>query len=80
MPINRQLLQQALTEQFPKSVIELTALVDDDNHWAVTVQSAEFRGLSRVQQHQLVYTALEKSLGEKVGGNLHALQLKTIAL
>ncbi|MBV8971995.1 MAG: BolA/IbaG family iron-sulfur metabolism protein, partial [Sphingomonadaceae bacterium] len=37
------------------------------------VVSATFAGLSRVKQHQLVYSAL----GGRMGGVLHALQLTT---
>ena len=35
----------------------------------------EFKGKSRIQQHQLVYEAL----GGRMGGVLHALQLTTAA-
>ncbi len=51
----------------------LTALADDNDHWAATVTSASFRGLSRVKQHQLVNAAF----GDKLGGELHALALTT---
>ncbi|MBT5752550.1 MAG: BolA family transcriptional regulator, partial [Rhodospirillaceae bacterium] len=37
------------------------------------IVSTAFHGLSRVQQHQMVY----KALGGRMGGDLHALALQT---
>ena len=50
-------------------------LAGDGDHYAATVVSESFRGKSRVQQHQLVYEALEGNMG----GALHALALQTSA-
>ncbi|HEX3754501.1 MAG TPA: BolA family transcriptional regulator [Rhizomicrobium sp.] len=60
---------------FPDAEIEMRDLAGDDNHWAATVKSAAFKGKSRVQQHQMVYAALNGNMG----GVLHALQLQTSA-
>ncbi len=50
-------------------------IVDGDGtHFAAVVVSEEFQGKSMVQQHQLVY----KTLGDKVGADIHALSLKTL--
>lgn len=51
------------------------ALVEspDNVHFSAHVKASAFDGLSRIQQHKLVYAALD---GE-VGGAIHALQLKT---
>ncbi|MFO1126259.1 MAG: BolA family protein [Methylocystis sp.] len=57
----------------PDAQVELTALVNDDDHWAATVVSESFRGLTRVKQHQMVNAAF----GARLGGELHALQLTT---
>ena len=48
-------------------------LAGDNDHWAARVTAPQFAGLSRVQQHKLVYEAL----GGRMGGELHALQLTT---
>jgi stress-induced morphogen len=40
----------------------------------VTVTSDRFDGLSLVDQHRLVYAALEKPLGD---GTIHELRIKT---
>lgn len=44
-------------------------------HYRVVVVAEVFRGLSRVEQHRLVYDAL----GELIGGDVHALGLRTAA-
>jgi len=45
----------------------------DNVHFAARVVSDAFAGLSRIEQHRLVYSAFEGELG----GDIHALQLKT---
>ena len=45
----------------------------DDVHFTARVVSDAFAGLSRIEQHRLVYAAFEGELG----GDIHALQLKT---
>jgi stress-induced morphogen len=45
----------------------------DDVHFTARVVSDAFAGLSRIEQHRLVYSAFEGELG----GDIHALQLKT---
>jgi len=63
------LIKQAL----PDAVVTIDDLAGDGDHYAATVVSALFKGKSRVQQHQMVYAALQG----KVGGDLHALALQT---
>lgn len=46
----------------------------DGTHFSALVVSEEFKGKTMVQQHQLVY----KTLGDKVGADIHALSLKTL--
>lgn len=75
MGMSRDTLMKYLTEAFPDAEITLTDLAGDDNHWQAEIVSAQFAGLPRVRQHQLVYDALK---GE-MGGVLHALALKTRA-
>ena len=45
------------------------------DHWQLTVVAEEFKGLSMVEQHQLVY----KALGDWMKGPIHALALNTKA-
>ena len=48
-------------------------LAGDGQHFEAVIVSAEFRGKSMVQQHQLVY----KALGERMREEIHALSMKT---
>jgi stress-induced morphogen len=68
------LLQAAL----PDAKIEMIDLVGDNNHWKAIIVSEQFRGKSRVAQHQLVYQALNGKM-DGANGELHALSLETRA-
>lgn len=46
----------------------------DGRHFEAVIVSPQFRGLSRVRQHQLVYGAL----GERMREEIHALSMKTL--
>jgi len=59
----------------PDAVVSIQDLAGDGDHYAASVVSEAFRGKSRVQQHQLVYAALQG----RMGGELHALALQTSA-
>jgi stress-induced morphogen len=54
-----------------------TAAVEDltggGDHFRAEVVSERFEGLSRIEQHQLVYQVF----GNEVGGPIHALSIKT---
>lgn len=67
-------IAKLIREAFPDAEITITALADDNDHWAAMVTSAAFKGKSRVQQHQMVYAALKG----RMGGELHALSLQTV--
>ena len=46
----------------------------DGRHFEAVIVSAQFRGLSKVRQHQLVYGVL----GERMREDIHALSMKTL--
>ncbi|MCR9222641.1 MAG: BolA family transcriptional regulator [Hyphomonas sp.] len=73
--MTRDTLEGFLTEAFPEAEIVLTDLAGDNDHWQAEIISEQFRGKTRVAQHQMVYAALKG----KMGGELHALALKTRA-
>lgn len=75
MGMSRDTLEGFLTEAFPDAQISLTDLAGDDDHWQAEIVSPQFAGKTRVAQHQMVYAALKG----KMGGELHALALKTRA-
>ncbi|MDC3143739.1 BolA/IbaG family iron-sulfur metabolism protein [Pelagibacteraceae bacterium] len=57
----------------PDAEVEIIDLAGDNNHFSAHVTSSTFEGKSRIEQHKMVYDAL----GDKMGGILHALALKT---
>jgi len=75
MAMDRATLEAYLREAFPDASITLTDLAGDNDHWSAEIVSAQFKGKSRVAQHQLVYAALKG----RMGGALHALALTTRA-
>ena len=62
-----------LEASIPECKAQLKALVDDNDHYQLIISSPAFAGLSRIAQHQMVYTAL----GPKMGTDLHALSIQT---
>jgi stress-induced morphogen len=68
-------LEAELRGAFPDAEIVIEDLAGDGDHYRARITSARFAGLTRVRQHQLVYAALKG----KVGGELHALALETLA-
>ncbi len=67
-------IEAAILAALPGASVEITDLAGDGDHYAARVVAAQFAGLTRVKQHQLVYNAL----GGRMGGVLHALQLTTV--
>jgi len=66
-------IQRLIKESIPDAVINIQDLAGDGDHYAAHVQSAAFKGKTRVQQHQMVYQALQGRMGDE----LHALALQT---
>ncbi|MEG8099410.1 BolA family protein [Candidatus Liberibacter brunswickensis] len=73
MSMDPQEIEKFIKKEIPKSVVIIKDLTGNGNHYAAEIISEEFRGKSRIQQHQMVYAAL----GKKMGNDLHALSIKT---
>lgn len=73
MPLPASKITRMIGDAFPGAQVELKDLAGDNDHFAVVITSEIFQGKSRVQQHQMVYDALQG----KMGGELHALSIKT---
>jgi stress-induced morphogen len=73
MAIAAQDIERLIKESFPDALVSIDDLAGDGDHYAATVVSEAFRGKSRVEQHKMVYDALEN----KIGRELHAFALKT---
>ena len=68
-------IKQRIEAAIPGAVADAEDYTGTSDHFRANVTAEAFQGLSRIQQHQLVYRALE---GE-IGGSVHALALKTQA-
>ena len=68
-------IEELLLKSFPNAKITIDDLRGDGDHYAAKIVTAEFKGKTRVQQHQMVYNAMNG----KIGTDLHALALNTSA-
>lgn len=75
MPMQANEIEQLIKDALPDAEIEIKDLAGDGDHYAAHIVSSAFKGKSRVQQHQMVYAALQGNMG----GVLHALALTTAA-
>jgi stress-induced morphogen len=73
MPMRAAEIERLIRERLPDAEVSIRDLAGDGDHYAALVISEEFRGKTRVQQHQIVYEALRGNMG----GALHALALQT---
>jgi stress-induced morphogen len=75
MAMDAKEIEALIRQALPDARVEIRDLAGDGDHYAAVVTSAAFKGKSRVQQHQMVYGALQG----RMGGILHALALTTVA-
>ena len=73
MPMTAHEIESLIKESFPDAEVAIQDLAGDGDHYAAQITSAAFKGKNRVQQHQLVYKALQG----RMGNELHALALQT---
>lgn len=66
-------IKQLIQEGIPDAEVRIEDLRGDGDHYAAYITSASFIGKSRVQQHQMVYKALQGKMGQE----LHALAIQT---
>ena len=75
MPMSEKEIKQFIIDAIPDCSVEIEDLKGDGDHYSATIKSKSFSGKTRVQQHKMVYDAFKG----KMGGELHALKLKTIS-
>lgn len=73
MPMAASEIERLIKAAMPDAEIRIEDLRGDGDHYLAHVSAAAFKGKTRVQQHQMVYEALQG----RVGGELHALALQT---
>ncbi len=66
-------LKGRIEEAIPGASAQVEDLTGGGDHFRAEVVSDRFQGLSRIDQHRLVYDVF----GSEVGGPIHALSIKT---
>ena len=72
--ISPQQVEEMIKEGLPDAQVQVQDLTGGGDHYQVTVVSSQFADKRLVQQHQLVYGALQQALSSEA---IHALALKT---
>ncbi len=66
-------LKERIEAALPDAEVRVEDLTGGGDHFRAEVVSDRFDGLSRIEQHKLVYGVF----GDEVGGAIHALSIKT---
>lgn len=66
-------IERLIRDGIPDASVRLEDMRGDGDHYAAYVTSPAFKGKTRVQQHQMVYQALQGNMGDA----LHALAIQT---
>lgn len=72
--ISPQQVEEMIKTQIPDAQIQVQDLTGGGDHYQVIVVSSQFEGKGLVQQHQLIYGALQQAMSSEA---IHALALKT---
>jgi stress-induced morphogen len=66
-------LEGRIASALPGAQVQVEDLTGGGDHFRAEIVSDKFEGLSRIQQHKLVYDVF----GDEIGGPIHALSIKT---
>jgi stress-induced morphogen len=66
-------LEERIATALPGAEVNVEDLTGGGDHFRAEIVSDKFEGLSRIEQHKLVYDVF----GDEVGGAIHALSIKT---
>jgi stress-induced morphogen len=66
-------LKNRIEQALPGANVQVEDLNGGGDHFRAEVVSERFEGLSRIEQHKLIYDVF----GNEIGGAIHALSLKT---
>ena len=66
-------LKDRIEAAIPGASADVEDLTGGGDHFRAEIVSERFEGLSRIEQHRLVYDVF----GAEIGGPIHALSLKT---
>lgn len=71
---SEQHVRDRILQALPDARVEVTDYTGTGDHFRAVVESERFRGLGRVEQHRLVYDALDGDMGDH---SIHALSIRT---
>jgi stress-induced morphogen len=66
-------IKRRIEEAIPGAQAEVNDYTGGGDHFRATVTAEAFAGLSRIQQHRMIYEVF----GAEIGGPIHALSLQT---
>jgi stress-induced morphogen len=66
-------MKERIERALPGARVAVEDLTGGGDHFRAEVVSDRFDGLSRIEQHKLIYDVF----GDEVGGTIHALSIKT---
>jgi stress-induced morphogen len=66
-------LKTRIEEALPGADVNVIDTTGGGDHFRAEIVSERFEGLSRIQQHKLIYDVF----GDEVGGAIHALSIRT---
>ena len=73
MAMTKSEIEILIKESIPDAVVTIEDLKGDGDHYSATVISKSFHGISKINQHKMIYDSLKG----KMGNELHALMLQT---
>jgi len=73
MAVSVKELEKTIRKTFPKAIIKISDLANDQDHYALEITDQSFYGLSLIRQHRLVKDALSDLLNS----SLHSVTIKT---
>ncbi len=73
--IRAEQVKSRIEDALPGARVQIGTFSGDD-HFEAVVEAPQFNGKTRIEQHRMVYAALDGL----IGGAMHALALKTVPL
>ena len=73
MPMSPEDIEKLIHEAFPDATVELKDLRGNGDSYSARIESTAFFGKSRVEQHRMVFAALQN----RVGSVINTLSLTT---
>jgi stress-induced morphogen len=67
-------IKRRIEEAIPGAQAEVEDYTGGGDHFRATITAPAFAGLSRIQQHRMIYEVF----GAEIGGPIHALSLQTL--